>query len=523
MIVLSGAGWRYPGGAEVGPVDLAVAPGELVLLTGPTGCGKSTVLRLAAGLLQRHGLGVARGTVRVGGRDPASLLAAERVAALGFVGQDPDDAVVGATCAAEVAFALESAGRPAAEIAARVPRTLARVGLAGMEARDPWALSGGQRQRLAIGAALAAGARALLLDEPLAQLDPDGADALVALLAGLAAEGVAVLMVEHRLEQALPRATRAVLMADGRVVADPLRGTAALRTLGLRGPALEELEERTGAAGPWRRKSGAAAPPEAPTDAHAPGGDVVLAADGIGYRYPGHPACLAGVSLTVRAGERVALVGANGAGKSTLIQLCAGRLRPSAGAVRRAPGRAVDVPQNPDLALFCETVREELAYGPVEARLAPADVDVRVAEAAAALSVAELLDRPPQALSRGQRLRTAVAAALACRPRLLLLDEPTGGQDRDQVDRMLRAAGAALREGALLFASHDLDVVLRHATRAVVLHEGRVAFDGPPLATLAAAAAAGLPLRLPPLARLCAGLGLPYLDPAELAGRVEAA
>ncbi|MFZ5475812.1 MAG: ABC transporter ATP-binding protein [Myxococcota bacterium] len=501
MIELAGVSWRYPAGTTVGPVDLRVGAGEIVLLIGPTGCGKSTLLRLAAGLLQRHGHGALAGEVRIGGADPAGLVAAERVRALGFVGQDPDDNLVCATAADEVAFALESAGLAPEAIEARIPDALGRVGLAGHADRAPTELSGGQRQRLAIGAALAAGARVLLLDEPLSQLDPAGAAEVLALVREVAAGGVAVLVVEHRLELAAPAADRVVLMDAGRVAEDPLSGPAALHARGLRGPALDELRAHVGE--PWRV-----------CHAPAPSPDPIVREPIVEmyhscFAWPGFPPCITDVSLHVSRGERVAIVGANGAGKSTLLSLLAGRLRPTRGHVSTRD-TCVDVPQNPDLALFCETVEAELAYGPVE--LGAADVRTRVAEAAAALSIADLFARAPQALSRGQRLRTAVGAALACRPGILLLDEPTSGQDRDQVDRMLTAAGEALRGGALVFASHDLDVVLRHATRVVVLEHGRVVGDGHPLATLAAG-----PLPLPPLARVCVELGLPYLDVEALA------
>ena len=548
LVELAGASYRYPGGAEVGPVDLVVRPGELVVLTGPTGCGKSTLLRLVAGLLQRHGHGTVGGTIRVAGRDPGALAARERVTTLGFVGQDPDDQVVAGTCLGEVGFGLESAGVPRAEIGEKALAALRAVGLLERREAAPSELSGGLRQRLVIAAAIAAGARALVLDEPLSQLDPEAACAVMGVLRGLADQGAAVLVVEHRLEWTMPMADRTLLMAEGRVEAEPVREVSRLWRHGMVGPLRWELEARVGLAwealvegasrprvvGAARRpgvgdaaERGGAAPDPRARGGHGVAsegtrGDALVRVEGARVEFgKGRPA-LGGATLGIGPGERVALVGPNGAGKSTLLRVLAGELRPRAGRVQ-GRGRRVAVPQNPDLALFCDTVRDELAYGPVE-HGAP-DVAARVAEAARALSVAELLARPPQALSRGQRLRVAVAAALAVRPEVLLLDEPTSGQDHDHVELMMRGVRRALGEGAgggvapsaLVFATHDLDLALRHATRLVVLHEGAVVGDGPPLDTLRAAIAAGVPLFVPPLAQACAQSGLPVCDVAELA------
>jgi energy-coupling factor transport system ATP-binding protein len=156
--------------------------------------------------------------------------------------------------------------------------------------------------------------------------------------------------------------------------------------------------------------------------------------------------------------------------------------------------RVVAVPQNPDLSLFCETVEEELAFAPVDARVSAGEMRNRVEGALSALSLGALRDRAPQALSRGQRLRTAVAAALTALPDVLLLDEPTAGQDRDQVERMFEGIPT---EVAILFACHDPEVVLRHASRLLVLDEGQIREEGPPAETLRRAVARGLPLRMP--------------------------
>lgn len=429
------AAYRYPGGGglAVGPVSLEVQAGEFVLVTGPTGCGKSTMLRLAAGMLQRHGRGQVLGSVSVDGADPGAMPPSDRVARIGFVAQEPADQVVAGTIGDEIAFGLESAGWDADRIDARVTEVLAMVGLPPEPTRSPAALSGGQRQRLVVGAALAAGAKLLLLDEPIAWIDPESATDLLRRLRGLGDDGVAVVVVEHRIDAVRPHVDRVIELAP----ADAFQ-----------------------------------APPAPPS---AELGDELLRGSGLRWSY-GPIEALRGVDLAVRAGERVALLGRNGAGKSTLLGMLGGHL----GSAVTASGRVVDVPQDPDLALFCATVRDELAYGGREAREGPQVVADRVRRAADAVAISDLLERPPQALSRGQRLRTAVAAAMACEPAVLLLDEPTSGQDRAQVDRMM----AALVGATVVFATHDQRLVREHATRAVRLEDGRIVADGPPAEVL---------------------------------------
>ena len=457
MLDLVGVGYRYPDGQMACvAVDLQVAAGELVVLTGPTGCGKSTLLRLAAGLLPRHGSGQRTGAVSVGGGDPATMAPVERIRRVGFVSQSPDRQIVTGTLGDEIAFGLESAGATADVIETRVAELLAALDLPRDPDRATSALSGGQRQRLVVAAALAPGPRLLLLDEPLAHLDPAAARALLRHLRAQADAGVAVVIVEHRLEPCRRVCDRVIAMQGGRVIGEPTEQPV-------------------------------------PSDATGPGaepspGRRLLRTGPLRWRWPhgSNPALDCG-PLTVCAGERIAIVGPNGAGKSTLLGVLGADLR--VGGVEGAED-TIAVPQDPDLALFCETVARELDYGPMEQRVEPAERRRRVATAASDLSITDLLDRSPQALSRGQRLRAAVAAALTCARGVVLLDEPTSGQDPEQVEALM----VALRDPdrAVVFATHDLDLARRHATRVLVLVRGAVVYDGAPEEAEDALRSAGL-------------------------------
>ncbi len=423
-MIAADARYVRPDGSVTGPLALRVGAGERVLVSGPSGSGKSTLLGLLSGALARHGRGRVEGAARLGDVDPGALPPAERPKRIGFVPQDPGDALVAGTVADEVAFGPRCARLP--DVEERVRAALARAGAAVDGGRDPRALSTGERQRVVVAGALAAGARVLLLDEPLAHLDPAGARALLVELGRLADEGVAVVVAEHRVRTVLPWCTRHVSLRDGRVVDDGLPG---------------------------------AAPPE-PTAVPLPdpAGPEVLVEPELSW-----PGLFRGRSLSLRAGERVAVVGPNGVGKSTLLGLLSGRL-----SGRPRQGR-LEVPADPDLTLFCDTVRAELAYGPTERGADRAAVAEVVARVAAALRLGPVLDRPPHATSRGERLRVAVGAAIAAGPRVLLLDEPTAGQDEEAVEALFLGLRALLPDGAVVFATHDPGVARRHAHRVVEL------------------------------------------------------
>jgi len=459
-------------------LDLRVEAGERVLLLAPSGAGKSTLLAALAGLLDPGTAGQAEGELRVDGRDPRA--ARERT---GILFQDPESQLVMARAGDEVAFGLENRCVPAVEIWPRVDRALTQVGFGYGRDRPTDALSGGEQQRLALAGTFALGPRLLLLDEPTANLDPAGA-ALVrrSLMEILADRSLTLVMVEHRLAEALPLVERAIVLeAGGGVVAD--------------GPPDEVFAQRgeqLAAAGVWVPDRPLVAPRRRSQPARIP----MLVAESLAYRYPGEPAAAVdGVGLQLDSGEVLAIVGANGSGKSTLALLLGGLLTPTLGSVMAGMGMAGSPPgplgkwparqlaahvgsvfQDPEHQFLTERVGDELRIGPLRAGLSSAEAQVRVDELLVRLHLDHLADANPFTLSGGEKRRLSVATALAAGPAVLLLDEPTFGQDRRTAVELLELL-AQLRDAgsALAIVTHDQPFAAALADRTVRLENGRLA------------------------------------------------
>jgi energy-coupling factor transport system ATP-binding protein len=430
-------------------VDLAVDRGEVVLLEGPSGGGKSTLLRALCGLVPHFHGGVFSGRVTVDGLDTLTEPPARVCRVAGMVFQDPEAQAVLGTVERDVAFGLESAGVDPARIPARVEEALELAGASHLRERAIATLSGGERQRVALAAVLAPRPALLLLDEPTSQLDEPGADALVAALRRLADGGAAVLLGEHRPERGRPAADRIVAVRDGRVAPPADAGLPA------------------------------AGPP-------APAGPVRARLEGVRAAHPGRPV-LEGADLALRAGEVTALAGPNGSGKSTLLRVLAGLHRPDAGAVvldgaevthlpaeRRFPAIGM-VGQDPGRHLLTERVRDEVGFALARVGAPRGERAARVARVMADLRLDGLGDRHPLDLSVGQRERVALAAVLVAEPGVILLDEPTRGMDPEGAAALAALLRRRAAEGAaVLVATHDPGFAAAVADRRIVLREGRL-------------------------------------------------
>ena len=501
MIELRDITLRYddaPAPAVLDAVDLTVDDGELVVLAGPTGVGKSTLLGVVAGLVPSYSGGTLTGDVLLDGVSIVDRPARERAHAVGYVGQNPAAWFVTDTVEEELAFGMEQLGLAAATMRRRVEETLDLLGIADLRHRDLRTLSGGQQQRVAIGAVLTAHPRLLVLDEPTSALDPTAAEDVLATLTRLVHDlGVSVLVAEHRLERVVPFADRLCLLR-GRGKAEVGDPADVLRDAPI-APPIVELGRLAG----WdplpltvrdaRRRAPAlrerlGAPPERtrPDAGAEPLVDVrrLVVAHG---RTP----AVREVGLTLRAGSVTALMGRNGAGKSTLLWTLQGRHAPTSGSVTvagRSPAslrpderRATTglVPQSPADLLYLETVAEECTAADASARAGAGTCAGLLERLAPGIDPAQ----HPRDLSEGQRLALAVAIVLTARPPVLLLDEPTRGLDypaKHALAALLRdLAREPGRARAVLVATHDVEFVAQVADDLVVLADGEVVSAGP--------------------------------------------
>jgi energy-coupling factor transport system ATP-binding protein len=510
-------------------VSLRIDEGELCLVIGATGSGKSTLLGAINGLVPHFTGGTLTGRVLVAGRDTARFPPRELADVVGLVGQDPLAGFVTDTVEEELAYTMEQLAIGPGAMRARCEETLDLLGLADLRNRALSTLSGGQQQRVAIGAALTAHPRVLVLDEPTSALDPTSAEDVLAAITRLVHDlGITVVLAEHRLERVLSYADRLVYLAgDGGVLAG---APATVLSQASICPPVVELGKLAG----WEplplsvRDARRQAPelrsrlPEQPPPARAvqPPGESLLSARGIVVRY-GPVLAVRGAWLTLRTGEITALMGRNGSGKSSLLWAIQGSGRRDGGTVAAGPD-GVDpaklpaagarrlvglVPQTSADLLYLDSVRAELGHADREAGGRPGAARAILDSIAPGIGD----DTHPRDLSAGQQLALVLAIQLVAAPVVLALDEPTRGLDYQAKAALTAALDELARQGhAIVIATHDVEFATRSCDRVVVMAEGEVVTEGQAGTVLTAS-----PTFAPQVAKVLAPL--PYLTVAQVA------
>ena len=499
MLHIDDISYRYENRAAwtLKHVSLRMEQGEMLLLAGRSGCGKSTLIKIISGLVSEDGHGTLEGRIILDGQD-ITHWSPEQIGMLtGTVYQSPDDQLFAMTVEDETGFALENQGMEPEQIQREVKETLRRVGLAGYEKFSIHQLSGGQRQRLALASILITKPRLLILDEPVSQMNPQGVQSFMELLLDLnRKEHISILMIEHRVNELARYFPRLAVMKEGEILYDgPIEQAWDFLTdkqdLGLREPQtvklgrtlhLSELTSDPGKSVTMIRKEceiekQAEQMPPCRTE-----GKPLVRAEAVRFRYPGAKEdTLKGLDFVLQEGQITALMGFNGAGKSTLLNLLGGLAEPAGGILRldgvpvpRALGQVGYLLQESDLMLLADTVAEELSWKN------PAMTPEKVTSMLEQLQLLNYKEDFPLALSKGQRLRVVLGAMLAREPRLLLLDEPTTGQDESSLTEITKLLlDFKARCGSVFICTHDIELASRIADRVILLEQGRILADGP--------------------------------------------
>ncbi len=489
-LVLEDVSFRYRDrkGTAIRHISFEAHPGEILLIAGASGCGKTTLIRTVNGLIPRSYKGELQGCVKLFGEDTSGWKLSQISQTVGTVLQDPERQILGTKVLHEVAFGLENLNLPRDEIFVRVNEALELLKITNLRDRETFLLSGGEKQKVALAGVMAMRPRILLLDEPLASLDPASAQDSLDMVRKLADQGMTVLMVEHRVEDVLRiRPDRVLFLADGNI--------RYLGDLGGLSQAVNYHEVKLPAEDIVQRAKNDPPPPSLSilpgTAAGGPSPALVRFED-VSFGYDPGVEVLHGINLEIKRGDVIAVLGPNGSGKTTFVKHAIGLLRPKHGRVfvdgrdtREATVAQIAstlgyVFQSPSHMLFAPTVHEELAFGPTNLKHAKDRIDKEVKQALTIVNLSDKEQDPPLALSFGQQKRVSIAAILAMQSRILVMDEPTAGQDYQNymnfMDAILQLPGFE----AIMFITHDVDLAVIYANRVLMIADGKLIADGAP-------------------------------------------
>ena len=506
-------GFQYTAQAEptLYDISLDIRKGEKVLICGPSGCGKSTLAHCVNGLIPNSYPGKTTGTLTVGGRNAEEQSLFDLSKVVGTVLQDSDGQFIGLTVAEDMAFALENDCMDQKDMKALVDRVAQLVGVSGVLGHAPYEISGGQKQRVALGGVMVSGVDVLLFDEPLANLDPAAGKKAVELIDEIQKRtGCAVIIIEHRLEDVLHcPVDRVVLMGEGRILfdgdPDSLLCSDLLQKSGIREPLYVTALKYAGV--PLDRDQRLSYLPELRLTEEdrrrvadwffaqpEPKGEKtkkeLLRAENIDFTYEGGHHALKGVSASIAEGEMLSIVGTNGAGKSTFSKVLCGFEIPQKGtltlsgedlsaySIKERADRIGYVMQNPNQMISKTGIFDEVALGLRNRGVPEEEVKPRVEKALKTCGLYPFRNWPVSALSYGQKKRVTIASILVLEPKIILLDEPTAGQDLYHYTQIMDFLAELNRSGTtVVLITHDMHLMLEYTPRAIVFHDGHVIAD----------------------------------------------
>jgi len=523
VVSIKGLTYTYPGSDRpaLTNVDLEIRKGEIVLITGPTGAGKTTLCSTFNGLIPHFYGGTMQGDVTVLGQDIKTTSAGYLATKVSMLFQDPSSQLISATVEDEVAFGPENLGIPLEEITQRVQSALDYVGLAHLKERSPTALSGGQQQAVALASVLAMKPEVLVLDEPTSNLDPVGTMNIFSLLGKISREERStIIIVEHKLQELVEIAHRIIVLDDGQVQLggspreilaedapflyerglSPPQVSLLAHKLRSRGASIENIPLtipesldifstiiRTLEATPTSQSSEVRSQVKVCDQS-------IIEINGVSFQYPNGVVAVQDVTTRFYEGDFVGIIGQNGSGKTTLVKMLNGLLKPTWGTVKvfgldtqksmiheliRHVGYVF---QDPDSQLFSRTVYRELSFGLKNMRVPQDQWRDRIAKVAKQLLIDKFLDEPPYSLSRGDRQRVAIASVLVMDPKVVIVDEPTTGQDPRKRREIMELMKALHQDHGktVIFITHDMDLIAEYAQRCLVMKEGKIILEGKP-------------------------------------------